>query len=619
MTFTYTDGSSTAPTITSLVPTSANPGLKGALEIHGDKFGTNSADVSVYLSNATGKIYQLSVLQMNNTYIKAGLAGGLEGAYTVEVNLVSNGDSIALSSADSFSYSFSVSSISPQTGSINGGTLLTITGENFATGPQETLVYVGFTLNWFCTIESITKTEIQCRTPAISDKYTVGSAVQVVVSTRLLLLNKCTGSCSFTYLDTASSPALSAISTSATSVEGTNTKAITLTGTTLIDTNSFADVGLKHSITKATTAVAATSSSATSVVFDLVSSIVSGSYLVSVRNAIGGTNAKTLAVEWAAGTQSWSSSGASTAGGVISLTNGGGYPASIDGVSFSIAITSGGLPIPVNIVSCCASNAVDLLIPAAADGTVFTITFKGPVNTITKTYTAATASTPTASLTSAASVSGGSNTIVFSATNAVAATISSIKLVSTIDSTQSIDIPANTWAVSGSGATAVTTFTATLTAGSYKIQANTENGFIAIAETINVQMPGNANAATQQMSFNGGTYTLAGSNLSPSSYITVNGFKGNLVTLTASEAVYQVPPQVAANTQSTYSLKNAVRLSNNKFTQISDTSSASNVSSAFDGLTNTFYGSANADCYLGVDAGNGQTVSVHRIRLFPNI
>lgn len=215
---------------------------------------------------------------MNNTYIRAGLAGGLEGDYTVEVNLVTNGDSIALSSADSFSYSFSVSSISPQTGSINGGTLLTITGVNFATGPQETLVYVGFTLNWFCTIESITTTQIQCRTPAISDKYTVGSAVQVVVSTRLLLLNKCTGSCSFTYLDTANSPALSAISHSSTTVKGTNTKAITLTGTTLIDSNSFADVGLKHSITKVTTAMTATSSSAISVVFDLVSSIVSANY-----------------------------------------------------------------------------------------------------------------------------------------------------------------------------------------------------------------------------------------------------------------------------------------------------------------------------------------------------
>ena len=111
--------------------------------------------------------------------------------------------------------------------------------------------------------------------------------------------------------------------------------------------------------------------------------------------------------------------------------------------------------------------------PAAADGTAFTITMKGPTNTITKTYTASTASTPTATLTSSANVSAGANTIVFSASNAVAATIDSLKLVSTIDSTQVITIPANTWSVSGTGASAVTTFTATLSTGSYKILANT--------------------------------------------------------------------------------------------------------------------------------------------------
>lgn len=126
--FTYVDGSGTAPTITNLIPASANPGLKGTLEIHGDKFGTDSSIVKVFLSNATGKIYELSVLQMNNTYVKVGLPGGLEGAYKVEVNLQTNGDSISLTSSDNFNYAFSISSVTPNTGSINGGTLLTITG-----------------------------------------------------------------------------------------------------------------------------------------------------------------------------------------------------------------------------------------------------------------------------------------------------------------------------------------------------------------------------------------------------------------------------------------------------------------------------------------------------------
>ena len=76
------------------------------------------------------------------------------------------GDSIAAgANTNAFSYKFTVSSISPQTGSYYGNTLLTITGENFVTAAQQTLAYVGFALNWFCTIESITTTEIKCRTP----------------------------------------------------------------------------------------------------------------------------------------------------------------------------------------------------------------------------------------------------------------------------------------------------------------------------------------------------------------------------------------------------------------------------------------------------------------------
>ena len=115
--------------------------------------------MSVFLSNSTGKIYQLNIYELTDTYIKVGLAGGLEGTFTVQVNHQTYGDSIAGgANTNIFNYKFSVSSVSPTSGSYNGGTLLTITGENFSTDTLNTLVYVGDTLNWFCTIESITTT-----------------------------------------------------------------------------------------------------------------------------------------------------------------------------------------------------------------------------------------------------------------------------------------------------------------------------------------------------------------------------------------------------------------------------------------------------------------------------
>lgn len=175
-----------------------------------------------------------------------------------------------------------------------------------------------------------------------------------------------------------------------------------------------------------------------------------------------------------------------------------------------------------------------------------------------------------------------------------------------------------TWSVSGSGSSAVTTFIATLSAGSYQIRANTDNGFINITETINVTLPVVPNPASQIMSFNGGTFTLTADNLSPSSYIRVNGLKGNILTHSSTAATYEVPAQVATNTQSTFTLKSVARIPNSQFTYFSDTTSTSNVSATFDGLTNTNYGSSNAECWLGVDSGTGLATSVGRIRIFPN-
>lgn len=90
---------------------------------------------------------------MNNTHILAGLSGGLAGTFTVQVNLPTAGDSLpATPGADTFKYVVEINSISPSTGSINGGSLLTITGKNFDTGAQNTLVFIGTTSNWICSI-----------------------------------------------------------------------------------------------------------------------------------------------------------------------------------------------------------------------------------------------------------------------------------------------------------------------------------------------------------------------------------------------------------------------------------------------------------------------------------
>ena len=55
-------------------------------------------------------------------------------------------------------------------------------------------------------------------------------------------------------------------------------------------------------------------------IFDVTTAVTSGTYEVRVRNAVGGSNSKEITVNWNVGSISWSTSGASTAGGVVTLS-----------------------------------------------------------------------------------------------------------------------------------------------------------------------------------------------------------------------------------------------------------------------------------------------------------
>jgi hypothetical protein len=211
-----------------------------------------------------------------STYIQAGLPGGLAGTFTLEVNLPTVGDSIvAVNGSNTFMYLVSVESVLPTNGSIYGGTLLTITGQNFATDPQQTLVFIGITVNWMCSIESMTATTILCRTPAINEDYSVGDAQQIVVTTRLIVQSACLGGCNFTYLSESSSPNITNLTV--------NGSEITLEGTNFLPVSNCS-VSLTNTVTQAVKVVPTTNCTPTSAIFLISSDIISGKYTVKVRN-----------------------------------------------------------------------------------------------------------------------------------------------------------------------------------------------------------------------------------------------------------------------------------------------------------------------------------------------
>lgn len=118
--------------------------MKGVMSINGSGFGLNSSKLKVYLTNSSGNIYQMKILESNDTFIKAGIPGGLPGNFQVNVIKEGFGNAIPVNStANDFVYETVIDSITPANGSYFGGTLLTITGRNFVPDVLDSMVTIG--------------------------------------------------------------------------------------------------------------------------------------------------------------------------------------------------------------------------------------------------------------------------------------------------------------------------------------------------------------------------------------------------------------------------------------------------------------------------------------------
>ncbi len=59
--------------------------MKGVMNITGSGFGIDATQLKVYMTNSSGNIYQMKILSVNDTFIKAGIPGGLPGMFDVNV------------------------------------------------------------------------------------------------------------------------------------------------------------------------------------------------------------------------------------------------------------------------------------------------------------------------------------------------------------------------------------------------------------------------------------------------------------------------------------------------------------------------------------------------------
>ena len=138
---------------------------------------------------------------MTSTTIDCILGGGRSGVYDIVVREASNGMSIP-SDNTKFSYKIVVTSLSISQGQIGGGYNLTVTGYNFATATGTNNVFIGNSKNSICSVLTSSPTEIVCRMPRMAEDYTIDTALEVVVTGRILEESVCEGNCTFFYVDT---------------------------------------------------------------------------------------------------------------------------------------------------------------------------------------------------------------------------------------------------------------------------------------------------------------------------------------------------------------------------------------------------------------------------------
>jgi hypothetical protein len=118
--------------------------LKGFITIDGNSFGTDSSAIKVHLLDSNSlPVYELNVDSVSDTEIIATLGGGHVGTYTLTVEKIGYGYSI---NTKTFKYQIIIDSVSPSSGSINGGTTITISGSNFSTNLNDNVVFLSYTL-----------------------------------------------------------------------------------------------------------------------------------------------------------------------------------------------------------------------------------------------------------------------------------------------------------------------------------------------------------------------------------------------------------------------------------------------------------------------------------------
>jgi hypothetical protein len=446
--YTYTNLTAPAPAVTAVSPNSGATGGGRVVTIT----GTNFTGASAVKFGSTSASFTIS----SDTSITA--TAPSHSAGTVDITVTTNNGTSSTSAADQFTYLSTgapiFSSLSPNSGTSNGGTSVTINGSNF-TGA--TAVYFGSVLAPSFTVNSATR--ITATTPA----EPLGTVdVTVVTPSGVTTLSNADH---FTF-NAAALPTVTSLNTSSGSTAGGTSVTITGTGFTAAIAVSFGDVPAPSFTVNSSTSITAVAPPQAADVIDVRVSNYTGSSPRSTADRYTYTAATTPAVI------SLGTTSGSTAGGTSVIITG----TNFTGAS---AVNFGGASATSYTVS--SDTSITAVSPPEAAGTV-DVTVTTPTGTSASgsadqfTYTAAAAPTVTGLGTTSGSTGGGTSVAItgtgftgatavnfggFSATSYTVNSDTSITAVSPPQAAGTVDVTVTTFAgTSATGSADRYTYTA---------------------------------------------------------------------------------------------------------------------------------------------------------------
>eukprot|EP00742_Colponemidia_sp_Colp-10_P000666 GILJ01000725.1.p1 GENE.GILJ01000725.1~~GILJ01000725.1.p1 ORF type:complete len:5003 (-),score=847.36 GILJ01000725.1:252-15260(-) len=156
--------SAITPTVSNVTPNVVSCLGNTLVTISGSNFGSTPSAIRVTVNNVLQTLVTAS-----DTELVIQTPTAAPGTYAVDVFVRGRGHAI---SSATLQYLLNIETVSPSTGSLMGGTLVTITGEGFGSNASVSAVSIA---DFECSIQSINDTQIVCMTTVASPNVTVQS------------------------------------------------------------------------------------------------------------------------------------------------------------------------------------------------------------------------------------------------------------------------------------------------------------------------------------------------------------------------------------------------------------------------------------------------------------